>query len=198
MNSGIKNGKSSDKSFKKLLIGIAAFSVGLILIILTVFVWIPEIKYGKDTLQQVDDPAASLYDEKDSGAGREVLKADDPDPAPEPEPVIEKVSDGNFQITMSTEWNYQNISTPAEDSYVENSVSNSYETVFTVVLAEDESFKIYESPRMPVGSFLKEIPIKADLEPGSYDCIVKYALYKPGEDTEAGTVRVSLKLNILS
>ena len=49
MNSGIKNGKSGDKSFKKLLIGIAAFSVGLILIILTVFVWIPEIKYGKDT-----------------------------------------------------------------------------------------------------------------------------------------------------
>ncbi len=188
----------SNKGFIKLIIGIAAFSVILILVILTVFVWIPEIRYGKDSLQQDENPAASLYDEKTGGADREVLTTDDKDAenAPDPEPVLEKVSQGNFQVTMSTEWNYPDINTPAEDSYVENSVSNSYETVFTVVPADDETFKIYESPRMPIGSFLKEIPIKAEMEPGSYDCIVKYALYLPDSDEEAGSIRVALKLNI--
>ena len=186
----------SNKGFIKLIIGIAAFSVVLILVILTVFVWIPEIRYGKDSLQQDENPAASLYDENTGGAGREVLEATTSEPPTEEEPVIEKVSEGNFQVTMSTEWNYPDINTPAEDSYVENSVSNSYETVFTVVPADDETFKIYESPRMPIGSFLKEIPIKAEMEPGSYDCIIKYALYLPDSDEEAGTIRVALKLNI--
>ncbi len=112
----------------------------------------------------------------------------------ENEPV--KIPEGNYQVTMTTEWNYPDIGTPAEDSYVENAVENPYDTRFSVVLASDESVKLYESPRLPVGSFTTGIPIKTELAPGSYDCIMIYTLYAPGTDTNCGTVRVGLKINI--
>ena len=108
-----------------------------------------------------------------------------------------KVPEGNFQVTMTTTWNYENIDIPAEDSYVENAWNNTYDMTFTVMLAEDESKVLYSSPRMPVGSYMTKIPIKnVALETGSYDCVVAYNLFTPDTDEEIGNVRVGLKINI--
>ncbi len=108
-----------------------------------------------------------------------------------------KVPEGNFQVTMTTTWNYDSIDIPAEDSYIENAWDNTNDMKFIVALAEDESKILYSSPLMPVGSFMKKIPIKnVTLDAGSYDCVVVYTLYIPDSDEETGKVRVGLKINI--
>ncbi|MCR4617780.1 MAG: hypothetical protein K5669_06305 [Lachnospiraceae bacterium] len=197
----------SSKDFIKLLIGIAGFFTILILLILTIFIWIPELKYNDDidnikeeVSQQGEGLAASLYDEEKEL--RDVISGDEADTAAD-EPVVSvptqptnQVAPGNFQVTMTTEWNYPDINTPAEDSYVENGTNNTYDASFLIVLADDESQALYSSPLMPVGSFMKDIPIKARLVPGTYDCVVIYTLYAPGTEEKAGTIRVALTINI--
>ena len=189
------------ENFRRLLLLVAAFFTVLILFILTTYVWVPQIEEKKENAQQGESLAASVYDteKEDTHEGREVLSdkengADHAD-SPEEKPA-EKISNGNFQVTMSTEWNYPDTNTPAEDSYVENSSNNSYETIFKIVLADDESVVLYKSPRMPIGSFVTGIPLKAELYPGTYKCVVVYSLYAPGSDDESGKVRVGLTINI--
>ena len=80
---------------------------------------------GRDTniseedMQQGEDLAASLSPEETDH--REVLQvSDEPAEPVDEKPEIASVPEGNFQVTMTTEWNYPDINTPAEDSYVEN------------------------------------------------------------------------------
>ncbi len=182
-----------DKSFYNILIIVSGFFIILILLILLVYVWIPGIKDGKEKTQQGENLAASVY----AGDKRDYVTEK------EDEPVVtvpvennEKIPEGNFQITMTTEWNYPDIDTPAEDSYVENAKSNSYDTRFFITLKKDEDTILYESPLLPTGSFVTKIPLKASLSPGSYDCVVTYYLYEPGSDEKVGSLRVALRINI--
>ena len=156
---------------------------------------------GRDTniseedMQQGEDLAASLSPEETDH--REVLQvSDEPAEPADEKPEIARVPEGNFQVTMTTEWNYPDINTPAEDSYVENAKNNTLDTKLSVVLASDESVVLYESPLLPVGSYTAGIPMKTDLAPGSYDCVAIYTLYVPGSNDEAGSVRVGLTINI--
>ena len=151
---------------------------------------------SEDT-QQGEGLAASLSSEE--GELREVLQTPasaDPTESPDKPSEVVKVPDGNFQITMTTEWNYPDINTPAEDSYVENAKNNTLDTRLSIVLAEDESVILYESPLLPVGSYTAGIPLKTELAPGTYDCVAIYTLYAPGSTESSGSVRVSLTINI--
>lgn len=199
------SGNKDNRGFIMVLAGITAFFGALALIILLVYVWIPQIKYGKeDELQQSESSAASLYadesTDEDTKEYRDVISADEKKEEPDTDSSkesTEKVAKGNFQVTMSTEWNYPDPDTPAEDSYVENARNNSYDTRFIVALADDESNVLYESPLMPVGSCLSGIPLHGKLSSGKYNCVVVYTLYRPGTEEEAGNVRIGLTINVL-
>ena len=181
---------------KWILLIVACFLSLIIISVLMVFVLIPMIRDKGEVVLQGNEAISSQTDMRDVLVKEESLGENEDIQDDYEENKIEKLTEGNFQITMSTEWNYPDVDTPAEDSYVENAQNNAYDAEFEIVLKEDESALLYSSPRLPIGSFTKRIPIKRHLEPGKYDCVVKYTLFYPGTDEKAGTIRVGLTINI--
>lgn len=187
----------NDNKIKKILIAV----LGLIVIasvVTGIVIWnVNKPGEPAEDMQQGEGLAASLSPEENEN--RIVLPITPPDeelePTVEPSETVD-VPDGNFQVTMTTEWNYPDINTPAEDSYVENAKNNTLDAKLKVVLTSDESVVLYESPLLPVGSYTAGIPLKVTLSPGSYDCVAIYTLYRPGDSENAGSVRVGLTINI--
>ena len=171
--------------------------LGIVVVLAVVLSVVIYKNYGSngqaEEMQQGEDLAASLSPE--DGEFRDVLQVTESDVPDEPTEIAH-VPDGNFQVTMTTEWNYPDINTPAEDSYVENARNNTLDTTFSVVLADDETVVLYESPLLPVGSYTAGIPLKIELAPGSYECVAIYTLYQPGSTESSGSIRVGLTINI--
>ena len=186
----------NDKNFLRIIIAGAGILVVLVIALVAVLIW---RSHNRDNDMQQGESLAAFSSEEEGNLMREVLQTS---PVEDEESVLTgtsdtpKVSAGNFQVTMTTEWNYPDISTPAEDSYVENALGNTLDTKFSVVLKADENVVIYESPLLPVGSYTAGIPIKTELSPGKYDCVVIYDLFSPETGDPAGTVRVGLVINI--
>ncbi len=186
----------NDKNSIRFIIAGAGVLVVLVIALVAVLIW--RSHNDNENVQQGESLAAFSSEENVNGS-REVLETTPVEDEGSVMPGTSdtpKVMDGNFQVTMTTEWNYPDISTPAEDSYVENAVSNTLDTKFSVVLKADENVVIYESPLLPVGSYTAGIPIKTELAPGKYDCVVIYNLFSPETGDPAGTVRVGLVINI--
>jgi len=81
-------------------------------------------------------------------------------------------------------------------SEVANSKDNTNSVYFDIYLAGNEETAIYESPIMPVGSHLENIALKEDLDPGTYDCVVKYNLVDE-DGNDLSYVRVSLSIVVM-
>ena len=184
----------NDKNIKAIIVR-AGVPVILVVAIIAALIRFSRHNENDNEMQQGEGLAAFLSEEP--GEKRDVISADsESQDTGEKDPDTPRVADGNFQITMTTEWNYPDISTPAEDSYVENALSNTLDTRFNIVLKEDENVVLYESPLLPVGSYTAGIPIRAELAPGKYDCVVIYNLFSPETGDPAGIVRVGLVINI--
>ncbi len=106
----------------------------------------------------------------------------------------EKVVPGNYQVTMNTTWDFSDGESTSRNAYVENSEANTNDVYFDVYLADSEE-KIFESPVLPIGSYLKNIKLDKALDAGSYDCVIVYSLID-SEQNVLSDVRVAMTINI--
>ncbi len=107
-----------------------------------------------------------------------------------------KVAEGLFNVTMNVDWSFENSSTPSENAYVANAVTNT-NTVYFDVTIDSTGEKIYESPNIPVGYALKDITLNSELSAGTYTCTVLYHLIDE-EENEISNVAVALKIHVLN
>ena len=80
------------------------------------------------------------------------------------------------------------------DAYVENSEANTNDVYFDIYFADSDE-KIFESPVLPRGSYLKNIKLDKTLAAGSYDCVIVYSLIDE-EQNVLSDVRVAMTINI--
>ena len=106
------------------------------------------------------------------------------------EEVIEQLGEertppGSYQVTMNT---------TSEDAYVKNAEANTNAVYFDITRQDTEE-TIYESPIIPVGSWLEDITLDSTLPDGTYPCVITYHLLDE-EDKSISTVKLTLTLII--
>lgn len=94
----------------------------------------------------------------------------------------DKVRPGRYQVTMNSTWRFEDGSSPSENAYVENVATNTNDVYFDLALA-DTGEVILESPVIPIGSYMKNISLDKDLEPGTYECVLTYHLIDEDQNT---------------
>jgi hypothetical protein len=103
------------------------------------------------------------------------------------------VEPGYYTVTMNNEWTFADGASVSNDAIVENKEENTNDVYFDVVLADDESHVIYQSPVIPRGGKLQSIALDEDLDAGTYDCICIYHLVDDDQNT-VSTLRVTLTI----
>ena len=118
------------------------------------------------------------------------------------EEVLEEIEEeggmtepGYYIVTMDTTWHFVNGNEPSYDAVVINAEKNTNDVYFDIVLENDESVVLYESPVIPRGGRLENIALDQDLDAGTYNCVVIYHLIDENQDT-ISTLRVTLKIVI--
>lgn len=101
---------------------------------------------------------------------------------------------GYYEVTMNSTWSFPSGGAPSENAYVKNAETNENSVYFDVEM-EDTGEVVYESPILPVGSYLKNITLNRVLEDGTYDCILTYHLLDE-ENRDTGTLKMTLTLVI--
>jgi hypothetical protein len=97
------------------------------------------------------------------------------------EEVIEQMAEedktpaGNYEVVMSTTWNFDDGRATSGNAYVENAESNTNDVYFDITLAGTGE-TIYKSPVIPIGSYLKNIALDTPLDKGTYDSVITYSL----------------------
>lgn len=107
----------------------------------------------------------------------------------------EKTEPGYYTVTMDTTWHFATGSESSYDAIVLNVEKNTHDVYFDIVLENDESVVLYESPVIPRGGRLENITLDTILNAGTYNCVVIYHLIDENQDT-VSTLRVALKIVI--
>lgn len=117
--------------------------------------------------------------------------------------VIEQINErdftmpGYYTVNMATEWHFPKGNDVSYDARVDNLAENTNNVYFDVFLASDETTPIYQSPVIPVGSFLEMITLDVPLEMGTYDCVMVYHLVDDAQET-ISTLRVAFTIIVES
>lgn len=106
----------------------------------------------------------------------------------------ERVPVGNYEVTMNSTWNFAHGDSPSDNAYVENAKSNTNSVYFDVIRSDTEE-TIYESPILPVGSYLEDITLDKVLPAGTYDCLLIYHLLDD-KNKSISTVKLTLTIVI--
>lgn len=106
----------------------------------------------------------------------------------------ERIPAGNYEVTMNSTWNFSSGNSASENAYVENANSNANSVYFDVIRSDTEE-TIYESPILPVGSYLDEITLDEILPAGTYDCLLIYHLLDD-ENRSISTLTLTLTIVI--
>lgn len=106
------------------------------------------------------------------------------------------VAPGTYQVTMNSTWNFQDGGSASDNAYVENSTANTNPVYFDLQLGDTEEV-IYESPIIPVGSYLNNIKLDVDLAAGTYDCVLTYHLVDEEQNT-LSTLRMTVKIVVIN
>jgi hypothetical protein len=104
----------------------------------------------------------------------------------------QRVEPGSYQVTMNTTWNFSSSDSPSDNAYVKNAETNTNSVYFDVTRS-DTNETIYESPIIPVGSWLDDITLDSKLQEGTYDCIITYHLIDEDEKS-ISTVKLNLTI----
>lgn len=99
---------------------------------------------------------------------------------------------GAYRVSMVPDWKFIDGTSPSYNAYVENLAVNTNDVYFDVIRS-DTNETIYESPIIPLGSYLKGITLNKDLEAGTYDCVMEYHLINENQET-LSTLSVTLKI----
>ena len=113
------------------------------------------------------------------------------------EEVIEQLAEertppGSYQVTMNTTWNFPSGDEPSVDAYVKNAEANTNAVYFDITRSDTEE-TIYESPIIPVGSWLEDITLDSSLPDGTFPCFITYHLLDE-EDKSISTVKLTLTI----
>lgn len=103
------------------------------------------------------------------------------------------VAPGMYEVKMNSTWYFEDGSSPSRNAYVENVVNNTNDVYFDVVLAENEETVLLASPLIPRGSYMDEISLDVDLDPGTYDCVLIYHLVDENQNT-LSTLRMAITI----
>lgn len=103
-----------------------------------------------------------------------------------------KAVPGTYQVMMNSTWNFQDGASASDNAYVENSNANTNAVYFDLQLSDSEE-TIYESPVIPVGSYLDNIKLEKDLDAGTYNCVLIYHLVDDEQNT-LSTLRMAVKV----
>lgn len=106
----------------------------------------------------------------------------------------ERTPAGSYEVTMNSTWNFTDGESPSGNAYVKNAETNTNSVYFDITLADSEE-TVYESPILPVGSFLEDITLDSVLPAGTYDCLMTYHLLDE-DDKSISTVKLTLTIVI--
>lgn len=106
--------------------------------------------------------------------------------------IEERVPAGSYQVGMNSTWYFEDGKAHSDNAYVENATANTNPVYFDITRSDTEE-TIFESPIIPVGSYLDDIALDEELSAGTYDCVMTYHLLDDKEET-ISTVRVGLKI----
>lgn len=109
----------------------------------------------------------------------------------------ETVAPGFYTVTMNTTWHFSIGSKASYDAVVENVKANTNDVYFDIVLEEDETKVLYQSPVIPRGGRLEGITLDENLKAGNYNCVVIYHLIDKEQNT-LSTLRVGLTIIVES
>ena len=101
---------------------------------------------------------------------------------------------GSYEVKMNSTWNFSSGDVPSENAYVDNAEANTNSVYFDVTRTDTDE-TIFESPILPVGSYLDNITLDSNLPAGTYDCLVTYHLLDEN-DKSISTVKLTLTINI--
>lgn len=108
----------------------------------------------------------------------------------------EVVPVGSYETVMNTDWTFADGKSASEDAYVKNAETNRNTVYFTIALTDEPDRQIYESPLIPVGSYMEDISLDgAVMEPGIYDAVLTYHLLDDDKKEES-SVSVSITITI--
>lgn len=107
------------------------------------------------------------------------------------------VAMGYYEVSMNFSWMFPDGESPSSNAYVENKATNTNAIYFDVVLEEDESVVLYESPVLPLGTRINEIALAQDLDAGTYPCVIIYHLVDDQQRT-LSTLRMNLEIVVNS
>lgn len=92
---------------------------------------------------------------------------------------MQEVNDSNlplyYEAKMNSIWHFFDGKSPSDNAYVENVETNTNDVYFDVI-REDTNETIYQSPLLPIGSYLEKITLDTELSAGTYDCVLIYHL----------------------
>lgn len=100
---------------------------------------------------------------------------------------------GYYEVNMNFTWNFPDGQSPSSNAYVENKSTNTNAVYFDVLLEEDESVTLYESPVLPLGTHINEITLAQDLDAGTYPCVIVYHLVDDQQRT-VSTLRMTMEI----
>lgn len=104
---------------------------------------------------------------------------------------------GYYTVNMATEWHFSKGDAVSEDARVDNVAGNTNPVYFDLFLAGEEEEPIFQSPVIPVGSFLEKITLDKPLDAGTYDCVMVYHLVDEEQET-ISTLRVTVQVIVES
>ena len=127
---------------------------------------------------------AETTPEPDTGNTRSVLVTPENVEEVAQEFINEKyVEPGYFAASMSNVWHFATGDAISEDAYVANRTENTNDVYFDLFLADNQDAPIYESPVIPRGGALENFALDADLDAGTYDCLMIYHLVDENQET---------------
>lgn len=97
-----------------------------------------------------------------------------------------------YEAKMNSTWYFTNGTAASENAHVENVETNTNDVYFDVIRT-DTNETIYESPLIPVGSYLENITLGTELEAGTYNCVLIYHLVDENQKS-LSTVRFTLTI----
>ena len=106
----------------------------------------------------------------------------------------ESVPVGYYEAVMNSTWHFASGDEASDNAYVENAETNTNAVYFDVIRSDTEE-TIYESPIIPVGSYLENIALDTALPAGTYDCILTYHLLDE-ENVSISTLKLTVTIVI--
>lgn len=111
------------------------------------------------------------------------------------EQMVERASRdaGSYTATMNSTWHFPDGKSPSTDAYVANSADNKWPVWFDVTLSDGRT--VYESPILPVDTYIREFTLDEELPEGTYGGTITYHLVDENQD-ELSTLSIGITIYV--